>query len=265
MSPWADLDTVLATLRASKKYSGLADAALQRVAAWAVARHRSTREASKAAKRKLHQVHGAYFDGKHLSAIDCALDRIGVADVETKKSICSEVLSLHASTAERSEILGSLYRAVFDVTGVPRSIIDVGCGLHPFGLPWMGLDSDCRYTAMDVDERLAARLDRFLGIMGQNARVYAGDILSDGVAEAADVALFMKVAPCFEQQSSGAFREILMKTQAAWSVVTFPVASLGGRDVGMRQHYERFIEEIGATPAARIDFSTELVYVFRAI
>ena len=51
------------------------------------------------------------------------------------KSACRDILTLHSSTRERLPILDRFYRAVFEITGQPASILDLGCGLNPLACP----------------------------------------------------------------------------------------------------------------------------------
>lgn len=254
---------VLEALRASRKYRDLADAALVRIASWAAVRHANTKDAIKAAKRKLHQAQGAYFDGGRLPLVDRALAALEVAAPEDVPRICREALSAHASTAERLPIVEQFYDAILAVTGRPQRVIDLACGLNPFALPWMKLDAQCHYGALEVDERLVARIRRFFQLVEQPHTATCVDLLSPSPSLTADVALLLKSAPCLEQQEPGAFRRVFDAIDARWIVVSFPIASLGGREVGMRNHYRAFIEESGLpAPAEIIEFATELAFIF---
>ena len=119
-------DVAADALRSSHKYALLCDQALLRTASWAVARTGTVREAVKLAKRKLHQVHGAYVTGwkpdlpdlwrsgaggaGQLGAAwagDTGRDVTGKPDCTSAslKDRCVQAMSLHASTREGSRSL----------------------------------------------------------------------------------------------------------------------------------------------------------------
>ncbi len=88
--------------------------------------------------------------------------RIG-SDAEIKAA-CQQVLVLHSSTRERLPILDSFYpRYLCSHRPSPDSILDLGCGLNPLALPWMGLPADApRYIALDIDAERISFLNRYL-------------------------------------------------------------------------------------------------------
>ena len=224
-----DRRDVLEALRQSKKYRDLAPEALERVAEWALVRHSSAKEAAKAAKRKLHQVHSAYFTSQSLPRLQRELDSLRAdSNLLEVQNVCRTILGLHASTRERMPVLERFYREIFETTGVPESVLDLGCGLHPFGLPWMRLQKSCRYVAIDVDAAICTQVRRFLEHCDQRNDVFPADLLSLTRQQHVDLAFMLKIAPCMEQQDEGAFIRLFAECRANWKVLSFPAASLGG-------------------------------------
>jgi 16S rRNA (guanine(1405)-N(7))-methyltransferase len=241
------VERIAAQLSAAPKYRNVSPETLARIAAWASARYRSDKEVLKAAKRKLHQVYAAYLTPK--SAARLARMTAG----PDFQAACREALSLHASTAERLLILEDLYDRIFALTGAPRTVLDLACGLHPFALPWMGLSgpspslarSIVRYTAMDIDCELMALIGDFFsshlpGVVVSGCR----DVLVRPPDEPADLAFLLKAIPCLEQQERGASLRLLRTLRVRHAVVSFPVRSLGGRSKGMEEHYAGMAEDL---------------------
>ena len=130
---------IAAALRESRKYGCLCEDTLRRVARWAASRHARTKDAVKAAKRKLHQACGAYlggFDPAEAGAVARGLPNDPPRDV--LRDACLGVLGRHVSTAERAPFMEEAYAEMFRRTGTPRVLVDVACGLNPFAFPWMG-------------------------------------------------------------------------------------------------------------------------------
>jgi 16S rRNA (guanine(1405)-N(7))-methyltransferase len=256
---------VVAELLRSRKCGHLCSDTLSRVARWAAERHPSLREATKAAKRKLHQVYGAYFDQFDIRRMERAAGSLPPAgDDAALRVVCREVLSCHASTAERLVFLDELCPALFALIGPPASIADLACGLNPFALPWMSLPPDTPYYACDIDGRVVTAIETFLACYGRPLTVECRDILVSPPAQQVDVVLLLKTAPCLEQQEKGATLRVLRALNARHVVLSFPTRSLGGKSKGMREHYEatasRLAESLGVA-MRRTHFPTETFYV----
>jgi len=256
---------VLARLSDSRKYGHLCPDTLRRIAAWSTERHRSAVEATKAAKRKLHQVYGAYLKGYDVGRLESLpAVRPSVHGEAAFEVSCRAVLSCHASTAERLPMLETLYPALFALTGAPTSIADLACGLHPFELPWMGLPQGTHYLACDIDRRIVGALGQLFESAQQPGAAECRDLLVSPPDCEVDVALLLKTVPCLEQQEKGATLRLLRGMRARHVVLSFPTQSLGGRGKGMRQHYagtaETLAEALGVE-MQRLEFETEAFYV----
>ncbi len=241
---------IVARLRASRKYATLGAETLERLALWALARHASVPSAARAARAKLHQVYGAYLEPRDLAAAEGRLAALPPsAGREELATAAREILARHASSAERLGFMESAYRAIFDRAGGAERVecvLDLACGLHPLALPWMGLSPRTRYLACDLDIRLTALVGVFLQRWGQAGHAWTHDLLGRPLPADArgDVVLLLKVLPCLEQQERGSALRLLRSLDARVIVVSFPAHSLGGREKGMREHYDLFVREL---------------------
>ena len=252
-------------LRESRRYRSISEPALVRVARWSAGAHKGRQAALKAAKRKLHQAYGAYLSPGAVAAAERAAERIaagGLGDDE-QRALCREVLRQHASTAERLPFLETFYA---DLTaGLPpvRSMLDLACGLNPFALPWMDLPAGASYLAVDVDDRLARVFDQLGQAWPVDLRGVAQDLAAGPPEASADLVLLLKAIPCLEQQEPGAGKRLLRSLDAPVIVVSFPARSLGGREKGMRENYDRMLREMVAGSGREIQvrsYPTETVY-----
>ena len=183
---------------------------------------------------------------------------------EAIRSACRRMLSLHTSTRERLPDLDRFYRDIFALTGVPRAILDLACGLNPLALPWMGLRDGAEYHAYDIDGDRIALLNDYLDIVGVQTRAHLQDVICDPPVERADLALLLKSAACLERQRRGSTLALLDALAVNWVVVSFPVRSLGRREKGMPEHYAHELGEMLSGrpwPVTRLDFPTELVFI----
>jgi 16S rRNA (guanine(1405)-N(7))-methyltransferase len=73
----------------------------------------------------------------------------------------------------------------------------------------------------------------------------------------------LKAIPCLDQQEPGAGRRLLHSLDAPVVVVSFPARSLGGREKGMRETYDRMLRQMVEGSGRGIEmrsYPTETVY-----
>ena len=253
-------EEIQARLRASRKYRTLCDETVGRIAGWAAERGRSVDQATHLARRKLHQIYGAFWNPADHRRIERALQ----AAPEGLEESCRAILALHASTRERLGHLDRCYREIFAITGLPESVADLSCGLNPFALPWMGLTAGCRYMPSDIDGRLAELVNRLLERLGRPQAAECLDLLGAGALPQAEVCLLLKSLPTLERQAAGSAARVAGLLRCRWAVLSFPNRSLGGRDRGMREAYRGMAEQLAAgRRIVEIAYPSEVFYLVR--
>jgi 16S rRNA (guanine(1405)-N(7))-methyltransferase len=270
-----DLDALVSAVSSSRKYRTICADTVRRIAEGELAKHGNLRAAVKATKRRLHQVYGAFeLDFDYGAAYRLLEAAYGVGSDVKIEAACREILGQHSSTRERLPILERFYPAVFQVTGRPTSLLDLGCGLNPFALPWMGLSGQPssgavagpRYLALDIDADRIRFLNRYLALAGLAPLARCQDVLVHPPDDRVDVALLLKMSPSLERQEPGATLRLLEHLNAPVVVVSFAVKSLGGRERGMLDHYQQQFREVVASRewlAERLVFESELVFVVK--
>jgi 16S rRNA (guanine(1405)-N(7))-methyltransferase len=262
---------IVERLRRSARYRDVDPALLDRLAGEELPRARSVDDAVKRVKRRLHQAVGAYrgvADPDRVLAPIRAAWSGDLAD-EAFRAACRTALARHASTAERLPHLDRFFPPIWELTGgPPRTLVDLGCGLGPLSLPWMGLAADATYRACDADRRSLAVVEGFLALVGQPAAVEACDLVEAGPPPGrSDVALLLKLVPLLDHQDPSAAARCLGALDAAHAVVSFPARSLGGRRRGMEGTYRRrldgLIAEGGIREVGEASVPNELVFVLR--
>ena len=260
----SDLDRIVTAVSGARKYRSVCAETIRRIADDEMANHDDLKTAIKATKRRLHQAYGAF---EWRLDYDTAYGRLELAyetGLKTEiKAASRDVLSLHSSTRERLPLLDRFYVEIFQVTGQPGSLLDLGCGLNPLALPWMGLPAATRYTPIDIDVERIGFLNRYLALAERQPLARCQDVLVQPPPEA-DVALLLKMSPSLERQASGATLRLMDQISAPFVVVSYAIKSLGGREKGMLDHYERQFQELAADrnwSVTRLIFETELVFV----
>lgn len=191
---------------------------------------RNEKAALKAVRQKLHNVMAPYLGDPDYDQAAHDLERaFASADGYAVRTVCTLILQAHASTRERLPLLETFYPRLFAVTGQPQTVLDVACGLHPFGLPWMGLPPETRYHAYDIHRPRVDLINHFLTQLGMAPLAQVRDVLVNTPDVQADVAFFFKEAHRFEQRQRGCNRPFWQALNVHWLLVSLPVVSLSGQ------------------------------------
>lgn len=244
---------------AASRYRGVDRRLIARLAAEEVPKARNVDDAVKRVKRRLHQAVGAF------RVRGPEADRWPIDDPTRLRAACAAAMRTHASMAERLPYLDRFHAAIWRHTGLPASILDLGCGLHPLSLPWMGV-GDARYVVVDVDGGVLATVRGFLDAVGQPHAIEERDLVAGGPRSAVDVALLLKLVTTLDRQDRDAAVRLLGSLNARHAVVSFALRSLGGRHDGRERTYrrrlERLVAEVGrARVVGDASVPNELVFV----
>lgn len=224
------------------------------------------KQALKQLKARLHQAVLAYeADARSLRRL---AERFDEASEHGRGLVMETALSglmLHASTKERSVDTEGFYPRLFD--GIRAdSVLDLGCGLNPLFLPWMGLTDGVRYMAYDASSACGLAVSSFFRAWGARGSFQQCDLSEEVPSEEADLALMMKLIPTLDRIRPGLGLEVLDGVKAPIVAVTFPTRSLGGRQKSMERNYsEGFESELVKRGwlHTRMIIGHELAYIVR--
>ncbi len=254
---------IVERVRRSARYRDVDASMLERLAEEELSRSRSIDDAVKRVKRRLHQAVGAFQGGTR----DARPERLWTGDFADPafRAACAAALHGHASARERVPHLDRFYAGIWALTGTPSRVLDVGCGLAPLALPWMGI-GDATYVAVDADRHALERVREFMEAVGQPHLVRAADVVTEPPRDEVDVALLLKLVPTLDRQDAEAASRVVRQLHARHAVVTFPARSLGGHARGMERTYrdrlERLVADSGRVSAvAEASVPNELVFV----
>lgn len=252
----------LTKLAESKKYSTICPETLSRILTESFERYDKPKDASKAAREKLHAISGAFMTTNELSAAKKALSQWRMGDDEMLET----ALSKHSSTRERLPLdnMDAIYSRIFEITGEPRDVLDLACGLNPAYLAARGIT----VTGLDINFSQAEILNSWAKANSLPLTVLIKDLLAEDFMpeEHFHIALIMKFLPVIEGQRNGSAKQLLEQLNAEYVVVTFPTRTLRGRSVGMERHYsEWFAEHMPECYTVISMFTTrnELIYILK--
>ncbi|HEX6383839.1 MAG TPA: hypothetical protein VF177_04140 [Anaerolineae bacterium] len=275
------IEAVVTAIKQSKKYRDTSEATIRELAAEALNQYKKPKQAEKAVRKRLHSIMAPYLgDPDYEEAAGQLAAAFATGDEDQIRAACWDIMHSHLSTRERLPILDDFYRAIFQVTGRPQSILDIACGLNPLALPWMGLSVNSeqltvnserstvnrellQYYAFDIHELRIEFINRYFALAGLPPLARVQDVALRFPEESGDVALFLKEMPRFERNYGGLGRPLLEAIRARWLVVSFPTVSThGGRNLTNR--YREFMFELvegKPWPTTELLFEGELVFI----
>ncbi len=225
----------LDALLKSKNYACVYPDAVRRAFETQLARHKTLKEAEKAARAQLHQLTGAFMTPQQLKSAQALMGQYAAGDQDA----LWRALKLHASTAERLEGMRALFARAFESLG-GGTVLDLACGLNPLYLGHAGKS----VVGLDVNMGAVDLINRWAAAAGWDVRARGADLTKpDAPLEKTGCALAMKLLPVLERSQKGAAMALLLRVSAPRILVSFPTRTLGGRSVGMAGHYTRWFEE----------------------
>lgn len=227
-------------------------------------------------KRQLHKIHGSFhfLDSKDINRREEFLQEL---EKNPKKlEIIQKILSTNKSTKERLEKYEEVYKEIFEITGKPKSIVDLGCGLNPLSFIFMKLNN-IYYNAYEINKEDVKVINEY----------FKTDIkkIVDGKAEIMDCSrlenlktipdsdvcfMFKFIDPVEKAYGHGhkLSEEIIqtLKDKYKFMVVSFATRTVGGNEMNFpyRGWIERMLRRIEMN-YDMIDFSQEIGEVFYVI
>ncbi len=260
-----ELENLLAAVTESAKYRAIDPELIRAVGRRELAARRNFKEAVKATRNKLHQVAGAYLEGRpDYTGWARRLAEAQAQGEATLRTACLEAMRAHASTRERLPILERFFATA--LAGLPpaESVLDVACGLGPLARAWMPLAPGACYYACDLYADMMAFLGEFFALAGIPGEAFVCDLVARPPEQEVDLALVLKALPPLEQIDKAAGLRLLRGLRARRMLVSFPAQTLGGRHKAMAAFYEQHFRTLVAGEGwsvERFSFPSEIAFL----
>ena len=125
-------------------------------------------------RKNLHRLYSTYSSKKNKR--NKLLEQLKINP--NNKGIINQILKTFISANERLEDYQNVYKNIFEITGKPKSIIDLGCGLNPLSFSFMNLNQ-LNYYAYDIDEEDIKFINDYFNIIkskGLNGKAQILDV-----------------------------------------------------------------------------------------
>lgn len=188
------------------------------------------------------------------------------------QKICTAILDTHSSTRERLPFYEKLYSRILKITGKPATILDLGCGINPFSIPFMNL-SPLTYYAYDLDEDEIDTLNQFFGYLHTQNSSFTGtagilDVLQWAKLPelgTADVCFLFKMTDVLDRGKGHKMtEEVLKKVPAQYVVISFPTKTMSGKTMNVpRRNWMEWLCRRLKYKFKVLEFPGEIFYVVK--
>jgi 16S rRNA (guanine(1405)-N(7))-methyltransferase len=199
-------------------------------------RSKEYKEVIKKVREKLRLEYGMF--SEDLSERDKIL-----TESEKNKTITEKLLKTHKSTKERIKIYPFIYQKIFSITGKPKTILDLGCGMNPVSYPYMKVKA--KYYASELNKKDCYFLKKYFKKMKIKGKAFPIDLKKPKLLNKipkVDVCFLFKVLDTIEKKGHKLAEEIIKTVKAKWIVVSFATQKLGGRP--MKHAYRGWLERM---------------------
>ena len=159
-----------------------------------------------------------------------------------------KILETHLSTKERIPIYPVIYQKIFAITGKPKVILDLGCGLNPVSYPYMEVDA--KYYASELNAADCEFLEKCFKKMEIKGKAVPLDLTEAAKDPSllkrfpkADVCFMFKILDEVERKRGRKASESLIKNiDAKYLVISFATKKVTGKP--MKYPYRRWLEQM---------------------
>ncbi|MDM8522329.1 hypothetical protein QUF80_03065 [Desulfococcaceae bacterium HSG8] len=216
--------------------------------------YQSDREKSRELREKLEQQISASADIKHI------------------RQITDELLLTHISTKERADHYPVFYEKLSELIARPRTILDIGCGIHPLSYPFEKEKGPDIYVATDRDPDVIDILTTFapcikparlIPLCADIAGIKAADYLTDYAPF--DIAFMLKLVPVLHRQHKEVL-PLLAEVPARRILLTASAESMTRKEIIMRREdkiLHRFMKMTGRDVMGSFRVGNEFGYLLQ--
>jgi len=268
----SDIDTeaLISRILESRKYrgSGLNQDTIRDLILQEAPQNQSSKKLLKSVKRKLHNIVAPYLGEPDYEILTAKLEQINNPSPDSPeiKSFCEAVLAEHASTQERLPYMEDFYNQLFQRTGIPNTVLDLACGLHPLAFPWMGLPLSVQYHVYDIIQPRVDFINDFLRTIGLAPLAENRDILVHPPKIKADLGLIFKEAHRMEKRQPGCSRQLWADLNVETLAVSLPTQNLSGTHSLLEQHRALIHNNLPkAHVVEEISIENEVIFLIRKV
>jgi hypothetical protein len=188
----------------------------------------------KEVRTSLRRSYGLFREKTNFAEIKSALEKLkkSMNKKAIREEAVREILWSHSSTRERLPFYDKLYKKIFSLTGKPKTILDLGCGLNYFSL----LNHNLVYYGYDIAKNEIKVVNDYIKSSGKAAGAKILNILKiTGLKKLpkGDVALLLKMTDIIDKadkaKSHKNTENVIKAIPAKYIIISFPTITMSGR------------------------------------
>jgi len=223
-------------------------------------------EFKKIVRKKLRSVYGMFAretlsPEKRQRLLESLRKAVKHNDSQESDRIVAEILQSHLSTSERCPYYDVIYPEIFRITGQPKKIIDLGCGLNPLSYEFLKIKP--YYVASDIGKKDMEFIGEFFKIMGIKGETIQSDLTNPDStlmdkANDADICLLLKLVDTLEDLKRDSAKKLIANLSTKNIVLSVPKATISGKKPirSNRNWLQKVIENKEKQGWRRHDFET---------
>lgn len=182
------------------------------------------------------------------------------------------LLKKHSSTKEREETYPHLYSKIFKITGQPKTILDLGCGINPFSLEYMNL-KELSYYAYDLSQKEIDILNKYFQTIHAKNHKFHGQAEIFDIMDLhklknlpkADLCFLFKMTDILDAGKGHKNTEIALKNiPARFVVISFSTKTMSGKPMNApRRKWMEWLCNRLRYDYTILEFENELFYVIK--
>ncbi|MBS3139837.1 hypothetical protein J4479_02430 [Candidatus Woesearchaeota archaeon] len=199
-----------------------------------------------------------------IAAVDSLMSLVDKLSNPPQQEIIEKILKQHSSTKERQPYYSLLYPQLFAITGNPGTILDLGCGLNPFSIPFMKL-KQLIYYAYDLSRPEIKAINQFFQIINLRGKAQLGDFTTVRSLPSVDIAFLFKMTDLLDQgRGHKKTEEILKRLTAKYVVISFATLTMSSQPMNAprRRWVEWLCNRLNYSFSV-IEIPTEIFYVIQ--
>lgn len=151
-------------------------------------------------------------------------------------------LESHTSTKERIKIYPHIYRKIFSITGEPKRILDISCGLNPLSYKYLG----CKpyYIATELTKNDCYLLKEYFKKEKIEGEVLQINLFKDCRFPSADVAFLFKVLGILNDKKLA--ERIIKNLEVKYIIASFSLITITGRKMNypLQGWFQRLLKRL---------------------
>lgn len=160
-----------------------------------------------------------------------------------KKSVdldIEELLQLHLSTKERFGFYKEIYKKIIEITGMPKSVLDLACGFNPIAKNYIS-NKKIKYVASDISEKDVKFITNYVD------EAFIADLSEKSEIKKitkyrTDWCLLFKALDPIEESCKNVTYDLIPAISSKWIIVSFPTLTLSRKR--MRNPQRSWFEKV---------------------